>query len=142
MNVESLEPPYRDLVKAAVGAKDKAYCPYSNFHVGAAVLSSSDQIFTGANVENASYGLCVCAERVAIMNAVSQGYTDLKAMAVCCDIKDSFEAPCGACRQVFAEFNLDMDFYMVKPDFTSKKIKVGDLLPMAFTPASLKEERV
>lgn len=109
------EPPYSNLVKAAVGAKDKAYCPYSNFHVGAAVLSSSDQIFTGnrpifqklvllytsvlncshtmieaflfyvvgANVENASYGLCVCAERVAIMNAVSQGYTDLKAMAVC-----------------------------------------------------------
>lgn len=142
MNVESLESPYQELVKAAVEVKDKAYCPYSNFHVGAAVLTSSNQIFTGVNVENASYGLCVCAERVAITNAVSQGHRELKAMAVCCDIKDSFKAPCGACRQVVAEFNLDMDYYMVKPDYTSKKIKFAELLPMAFTPASLKEERV
>ncbi|XP_061197099.1 cytidine deaminase-like isoform X1 [Saccostrea echinata] len=142
MNVDNLESPYKDLVKAAVKAKDKAYCPYSNFHVGASILTSNDQIFTGVNVENASYGLCVCAERVAIMNAVSQGHKEFKAMAVCCDIKDSFKAPCGACRQVFAEFNLNMDFYMVKPDYTSKKITVGDLLPMAFTPASLQEERV
>ncbi|XP_048753590.1 cytidine deaminase-like [Ostrea edulis] len=142
MNTSNLESPFKELVQAAVQAKNRAYCPYSNFHVGAAVLTANDQVVAGVNVENVSYGLSVCAERVAIMNAVTQGHKEFQAIAVCCDNKDSFECPCGACRQIFAEFGLEMDLYLVKPDCTYKKIQVADLCPMAFTPASLKKDRV
>ncbi|KAK3100608.1 hypothetical protein FSP39_022543, partial [Pinctada imbricata] len=132
----------QDLVKAAIEVKANAYCPYSNFRVGASLLTENDVIITGCNVENASYGLSVCAERVAIMSAVSQGHTKFKAAAVSCDIKGDFKAPCGACRQFYAEFNLDLDLYLVKPDNTVKCVKIRDVLPMAFTPQSLEEDRI
>lgn len=132
----------QELVNAAVAVKKNAYCPYSNFRVGASVLCTDGSIYAGCNVENASYGLSVCAERNAIMKAVSEGKRTFKAAAVSCDIKGDFKGPCGVCRQVFAEFNLDMELYLTKPDMTYKKVVLRDLLPMAFTPESLEEERI
>lgn len=89
------------LVQAAKSARKRAYCPYSKHPVGAAVLAESGRVYTGANVENASYGLSLCAERVAVFNAVTRGENRLKAVAVAC--KDA--RPCGACRQVIMEFS-------------------------------------
>jgi cytidine deaminase len=103
------DPTLRDrLLQAARDAARGAYCPYSNFHVGAAVLVDG-QIWTGCNVENASYGLTVCAERTAIFNAVIRGGKRLQALAVTCPDASAtappeHRMPCGACRQVIAEF--------------------------------------
>ena len=90
----------RDLVRAATEARDRAHAPYSRYRVGAAVLTRSGRIVSGANVENASYGLTVCAERVALWNAVTQGERELVALAV---VTEHGAAPCGACRQVLHE---------------------------------------
>lgn len=97
------------LIKAALEAADNAYCPFSSFHVGAAVLVPGGQIYTGCNIENASYGLTVCAERTAIFKAISDGNRKIRAIAVACPDADSeapagYRMPCGACRQVMAEF--------------------------------------
>ncbi|KAK2178420.1 hypothetical protein NP493_545g01123 [Ridgeia piscesae] len=129
-------------MQLAAKCREHAHCPYSNFRVGSAVLCEDGSIFTGCNVENACYGLSMCGERVAIMKAVSEGHKDFKAIAVCCDIKGAYKASCGACRQFIAEFGMDWDMYLVKPDMTWKKISFEPLLPMAFTPASLELERV
>ncbi|XP_041377218.1 cytidine deaminase-like [Gigantopelta aegis] len=142
MQYADLDSTIKPAVEAAIKAKAHAYCPYSNFRVGSAVLTEDGQIFAGCNVESASYGLSVCAERVAIMNAVTHGYQSFKAIVVCCDIKGSFEGSCGACRQFYAEFGLDWEIYLVKPDKTWKKVLVKELLPMAFSPKSLQEERI
>ena len=91
----------RELVEAAQVARQQAYAPYSGFTVGAAVLTSSGAIYTGCNVENASYGLTMCAERVAIHNAVAAGEREVMAVAV---VSEPGATPCGACRQVLAEF--------------------------------------
>src|SRR3954454_22207891 len=97
-----------DLLQAARDASRRAYCPYSNFHVGAAVLAGG-RVFTGANIENASYGLTICAERTATFAAVLAGATRIDAVAVACvDAPEGGDPtsmmPCGACRQVLAEF--------------------------------------
>ena len=94
----------RDLVRKAVEARDSAYAPYSRFRVGAAVLGEDGRIFTGGNVENASYGLTVCAERVAVFKAVSEGTRNFTAIAVAAEGEGPV-SPCGACRQVLAEFS-------------------------------------
>ncbi len=91
----------RKLVDAAVQARKNAYAPYSNYRVGAAVMGESGKIYAGTNVENASYGLTICAERAAIFRAVSEGERHLVALAV---VTENGGYPCGACRQVFAEF--------------------------------------
>ncbi|XP_030901618.2 cytidine deaminase isoform X2 [Melopsittacus undulatus] len=84
-------------------AKNCAYCPYSRFPVGAALLTASGEIFTGCNVENACYSLGVCAERTAILKAISEGHTSFRAMAIASDVCDTFIVPCGACRQMMRE---------------------------------------
>jgi len=94
------------LILAAQSSRENAYVPYSNFKVGAAVLTSGEKIYTGCNVENASYGLCNCAERTAIFKAVSEGELDLVAIAIIADTAQPV-APCGACRQVMAEFGIN-----------------------------------
>jgi cytidine deaminase len=94
------------LILAAQSAREKAYVPYSNFKVGAAVLTKSGKVYTGCNVENSSYGLCNCAERTAIFKAVSEGESEFAAIAITADTKAPV-APCGACRQVMAEFGVD-----------------------------------
>jgi len=98
---------YQELIAAAKLARKKAYVPYSNFAVGAAILTEDDQIYTGCNVENASYGLSNCAERTAIFKAISErGEIKLKAIAVVGDTEGPC-SPCGACRQVISEFGDD-----------------------------------
>ena len=97
-----------ELLRAAANAAANAHCPYSHYRVGAAILASDGQLFCGCNVENASYGLTLCAERTAIFTAVAAGCLEFDCMAIVAD-GDSFPYPCGACRQVLAEF--------CKPDF-------------------------
>ncbi|XP_073668189.1 active breakpoint cluster region-related protein isoform X2 [Paramisgurnus dabryanus] len=128
-----------ELVAKCLQAREMAYCPYSNFPVGAAILTTGGAIITGCNVENASYGLTVCAERTAIQRAVAEGYRRFTAIAVTCDINDSFVGPCGACRQVLMEFGTEWDVYLTKPDGSYKKTSLRELLPLAFTPAHLEK---
>ncbi len=122
---------YKKLIKEAEKARKRAYTPYSKFKVGAAVLSVDGEIFTGCNIENASFGLAVCAERVAIFKAISEGTTKFEAIAVIGDT-DKPCSPCGACRQVISEFGEDIPLIManLRGDVKIKKIK--ELLPEAF----------
>ena len=119
------------LIEAAVKAKEKAYAPYSNFHVGAALLSDG-KIFTGFNIENASYSLTICAERVAAVKAVTDGSKNFDKIAIASD-GENFIVPCGACLQFLAEFSKDMEVILVnaKGDFKVTTLKV--LLPSPFS---------
>ena len=125
------------LIEECHSAKIKAYAPYSKFRVGAAILCEDGRIIQGCNVENAAHGQGICAERAAIVTAVSKGYRRFKAIAVTTDIVDKLSYPCGACRQYIIEFGADYDVYLVKPDCSYTKIKVKDLLPLAFEPEHL-----
>lgn len=127
---------YKNLVNEAKNAQMLSYSPYSNFKVGAVVLSKKGTKYSGANIENASYGLTICAERCAIFNALMHGATkdDFYKIAVTCDV-DDFELafPCGACRQVIAEFFPDHAEVIVSIKSGEYKIyKVSDLIPHAF----------
>lgn len=126
----------QDLVAQAIAARQRAYVPYSGFPVGAALLTRSGAVYTGCNVENASYGLTVCAERVAIWKAISEGETEFVALAVATNIGGS---PCGACRQVMAEFAPDMPVLIADLAGSMTKMSVAELLPLAFTPQHLQE---
>ena len=125
-----------ELLEIAKKARENAYAPYSNFKVGAAIITEDGKIFTGANVENASYGLSMCAERVAVFKAVSEGYRKFKAIAVVADT-DGPVSPCGACRQVLSEFG-DMDVIMGNMKGDVKVMKLSELLPESFTPEDLR----
>ena len=124
------------LITAARKAQARAYAPYSNFHVGAALESSDGTVFLGCNVENASYGLTVCAERAAVYAAVTAGVTKFRRAVVVSDV-DPPAAPCGACRQVLAEFGLDLPIDGVGPKATVRW-RLSDLLPAAFGPEQLR----
>ncbi len=124
----------QNLVSQAVVVRRLAYVPYSKFPVGAALLTKSGKIYTGCNVENASYGLTVCAERVAIWKAVSEGETEFEALAVATNIGGS---PCGACRQVMAEFAPEMPVLIADLAGKITTMNVAELLPLAFTPQHL-----
>jgi len=124
------------LVQNAHDAKLNAYAIYSNFRVGAAVLSSSGVIYQGCNVENSSYGLTVCAERCAVFKAANNGERKLIAVVVTSDITDKFTYPCGACRQVLSEFST-RHVYCLKPNGDLAYISLSELLPHAFGPDSL-----
>lgn len=121
----------KKLIECAIRARDFAYAPYSRFKVGAAILTREGKVFSGCNVENSSYGLTICAERVALFKAVSEGYRSFKAIAVVGDVSE-FVPPCGACRQVLREFSSDMLVVMgnVSGDFVERKLE--ELLPLAF----------
>lgn len=125
------------LLDAARAARRHAYAPYSGFAVGAALLAEDGRVFTGCNVENASYGLTTCAERVAVGKAVSEGVRRFRAIAVTGPEDDAPCAPCGACRQVLYEFG--GDWVLVSPDGAggARVTPVGALLPDAFGPADL-----
>lgn len=131
-----------ELIKESHNMKNKSYCPYSKFRVGAAILCQDGTVITGCNVENVSYGLTICAERTAIVKAVSEGYKSFKAIAIASDLKNSFIVPCGACRQYMVEFGVNWDVYLTKPDFTYKHYTTGELLPLSFVPGNLEEERI
>jgi len=123
------------LIKIANEARSQAYAPYSNYRVGAALRTTDGRIFTGVNVENAAYPTSICAERVAVFKAISEGAHRFEAIAV---VTDSGGSPCGACRQVLAEFGLDT--LVLIADCKGRLIQettVAGLLPDAFTPADL-----
>jgi cytidine deaminase len=124
------------LIAAARAAQARAYAPYSNFRVGAALESTDGAVFLGCNVENASYGLTICAERAAICAAVSAGAHRFRRAVVVSDI-DPPAAPCGACRQVLAEFGLDLPIEGVGPKRTVSW-RLSELLPAAFGPELLR----
>ena len=123
------------LIKIANEARRQAYVPYSNYRVGAALRTTDGRIFTGVNVENAAYPMSICAERVAVFKAISEGTHRFEAIAV---VTDNGGSPCGACRQVLAEFGLDT--LVLIADGRGRLIQettVAGLLPDAFTPADL-----
>eukprot|EP01004_Peranema_trichophorum_P010466 NODE_9262_length_608_cov_21.806186_g8630_i0.p1 GENE.NODE_9262_length_608_cov_21.806186_g8630_i0~~NODE_9262_length_608_cov_21.806186_g8630_i0.p1 ORF type:complete len:143 (-),score=36.60 NODE_9262_length_608_cov_21.806186_g8630_i0:122-550(-) len=124
------------MMEAAMNAKTNAYCPYSNFRVGSAVLTSSGKIFTGCNVENASYGLTLCAERVAISTSVAEGHQDIVAVLASTDL-NSFKWPCGACTQFILEFGEDVLVVACKPDRSYEIKTIRELAPFAFCRADL-----
>lgn len=125
-----------DLFLAAREAREEAYAPYSDFSVGAALRTKDGTIVTGSNVENASYGLSMCAERVALFKAASEGYRYPEALAVAGDDEDP-APPCGACRQVMREFNGEMRIvYGTDPGNLTVKT-LSDLLPDSFGPDNL-----
>jgi cytidine deaminase len=123
------------LIKMAVEARQRAYAPYSNYWVGAALVTSSGRFFTGCNVENASYPNGLCAERVAVFKAVSEGEREFVAIAV---VTGNGGTPCGACRQVLAEFGLDTLVFIADADGNLKQeSRLDELLPGAFGPGDL-----
>ncbi|XP_026205451.1 cytidine deaminase-like [Anabas testudineus] len=125
------------LISQSQEAKKQAYCPYSNFRVGAALLTQDNRVFTGCNVENACYNLGVCAERNAMAKAVSEGYKSFKAIAIASDMTDQFISPCGGCRQFMREFGLKWQVYMTKPNGSYQNKTVDELLPISFGPEDL-----
>jgi len=125
------------LSQKAVEAKSLSYSPYSNFRVGAALLSEDGCVTLGANIENISYGLTVCAERTAIFKAHLEGRKNFTAIAVTSDSKDII-SPCGACRQVIIEMCGDIDVIMSSNSGDTKVMKISELLPLAFDERQLK----
>lgn len=132
-DLNALLPRWKELRAAARAARERAWAPYSQYHVGAAALAASGEILTGCNVENASYGLTICAERVAMCSAVAAGHRDVQ--AVCVSLT-GVPVPCGACRQFLHEFNPEM---LILLDDVSKSdesppeiLRLSDLLPRAF----------
>jgi cytidine deaminase len=119
------------LLDAARHARASAYAPYSGFQVGAAVLTENGSVYSGCNVENSSYGLTICAERVALFKAVSEGSTHLEAVALITDTEEPV-MPCGACRQVLAEFNPDLTVFSGTEKGKSVSRRLSELLPEAF----------
>lgn len=125
----------QSLIDLANEARRRAYVPYSKYPVGAALRTKSGRIFTGVNVENASYPQTMCAERVAIFKAVSEGETDFEVIAV---VTNNGGSPCGGCRQVMAEFGLDaIVLFGNGMGELVKETTVNELLPEAFTPQHL-----
>ncbi|OSX64565.1 hypothetical protein POSPLADRAFT_1039444 [Postia placenta MAD-698-R-SB12] len=140
------------LIQAAFDAKKNAYCKYSNFPVGAALLTASGEVIRGANIENASYGGTICAERTAIVKAVSEGIRSFVGLAVVTNIAEA-TSPCGICRQVLREFcALNMPVLLVPADYDQRvaegkagggvlETSIGELLPHSFGPEHLELPR-
>ena len=130
--------PHLKLIQAALAAREQSVAPYSKFNVGAALLTASGEIFSGANVESASYGLSCCAERVALFKALTDGQRDFTTIAVA---SPGGAAPCGACRQLLAEYAGKAEVILISsesPD-TPTVTSMADLLPNAFTGDDLPE---
>lgn len=131
---------YKLLVQKAIEAKQNAYAPYSNFRVGAALLTNDDQIITGCNVEVSSYSLTICAERNAIFQAYSDGRKKFKAIAVAADTKN-YISPCGACRQVISDLCGNIDVILINGNNEYQVLKANDLLPFAFSDKELNNRK-
>lgn len=127
----------QELLDAATGVRENAYAPYSNFRVGAAVETEDGDIYTGCNVESASYGLTVCAERVAIWKGISRGVTKFGRIAVIADTED-LTPPCGVCRQIIWEFCGDVPVILANLQGKTETIQMSELLPRAFDSKFLK----
>ncbi len=131
----SAPPALEELVRRAREVQQHAYCPYSNFRVGAALEAADGRVFVGTNVESASYGLTICAERMAIGAGVAGDARQFKRIVVATDV-DPPASPCGACRQLLAEFGLELEVIAVGPQ-TERRWTLRDLLPDAFAKAAL-----
>jgi cytidine deaminase len=119
-----------ELIRQAAESRRQAYAPYSDFQVGAAVLGASGRVYTGCNVENVSFGLTVCAERVALFKAVSEGERHFRALAV---VTSTGVTPCGACRQVLSEFAPDLEVLVAREGASDYQVHyLPDLLPYGF----------
>ena len=125
-----------NLIKLATEARENAYAPYSNFKVGAALLASNGRVFTGCNVENATYGLTVCAERVALWKALSEGEREFVAIAVVAD-GERPPSPCGACRQLLWEFSGDIEVITANLRSARQSYHLSELFPHPFDRSSL-----
>ena len=124
------------LISRALAVRSWAYAPYSKYQVGASLLASSGKIYDGVNVENAAYPSTICAERTALVKAVSEGERQFETLVVATENGGS---PCGSCRQMFAEFGLDITILIVNGEGkVLQETSLKELLPMAFTPASLR----
>jgi len=119
------------LLACALAARENAHAPFSNFKVGAAIEDANGRIHTGCNVENATYGLTVCAERVALFKAISEGARQFRRVAVAADT-DTLTPPCGACRQVLWEFCGDIEIALVNPGSKVETFRLKDLFPRPF----------
>ncbi len=122
-----------ELVKLALKAMENAYVPYSGFHVGAALFADNGRVYTGCNIENASYGATICAERTAIVKAISDGARKIRAIAITSDSKEP-TMPCGICRQTLGEFCVpDMPLYLSDREGRYLTYVFNEILPHAFT---------
>ncbi len=129
----------KHLIEAARDARQRAYAPYSSYPVGAALLASSGKVYTGCNIENASYGLTICAERVALGTAVAAGEREFDAIVIAGGEGEP-SMPCGACRQFMTEWGKpEMQVVIVSGQGHRRDLTLGDLFPHAFSPASLLE---
>jgi len=135
--VDLMENFEKELVEAAREVRERAFAPYSNFKVGAALRTKSGKIYTGCNVESASYGLTVCAERVAIWKAVSEGETEFVEIAVITGTEE-LTPPCGACRQIIWEFCHDIPVILANLKDDTEIVQMSELLPRAFDTKFLK----
>jgi cytidine deaminase len=124
------------LISAALAARENAFAPYSKFRVGAALEDDRGRIHTGCNVENATYGLTVCAERVAVLKAVSEGARKFRRIAIAADTEDP-TPPCGACRQILWEFCGDIEIVLANPSGKAETHRLKDLFPRPFDASSL-----
>lgn len=128
---------YKELIDKAIKARENAYVPYSNFKVGAAIITEDNKIYSGCNIENASYGATNCAERTAIFKAISEGHERIKAIAIIGSEKD-YTYPCGICIQVISEFadgNIDIIIVKNKDEYMVKKL--DEIIPVTFTKKDL-----
>ena len=123
----------QELVDQAIEAREKAYAPYSKFQVGAAILTKDGKFYKGCNIENASYGATICAERSAVCNMIANGGADPIAIAICYNAEE-FAVPCGICRQVLSEFSPkgDLIILMAKTDGSYQETTLSALLPASF----------
>lgn len=131
MKVDKVKVDKLALMMAAETVKQRAYAPYSSFRVGAALLTKSGRIYAACNVENRSYGLTVCAERNAVAQAVAHGETDFVAIMIASDANPP-APPCGACREVMAEFKYDLPITLLGKDDVTQSFRLDKLLPEHF----------
>jgi len=119
------------LQAAALAARENAHAPYSNFRVGAALEDATGGVHTGCNIENATYGLTLCAERVAVFKAISEGVREFRRIAVAADT-ETLTPPCGACRQILWEFCGDIEVVLLNPRGKNEVLRLKELFPRAF----------
>ena len=131
---------FEALIAAATKAREGSVSPFSQFMVGAALETESGKVYTGCNIESASFGLTVCAERVAIWKALSEGERNFKALAIVADT-ESLTPPCGTCRQIIWEFCKNSTIILANQRGQTETMQVGELLPRAFDARFLKEGR-
>lgn len=130
----------KELIKMALESQKKAYVPYSKFHVGAALITEDNTLFTGCNIEIASYSPTICAERTAIFKAISEGHRKIKKIAIVGDSEATF--PCGVCRQVIREFGRDAKIIIANSEEDYREFTLDELLPHSFGPEDLQSAKI